>query len=58
MGVREATQGALGEVRRVRSILKKPAKATIAEAVVPRQFEGLRPAMRDFLAATRRNNFV
>jgi valyl-tRNA synthetase len=50
--VREATQGALGDVRRIKSMLKKPLKAIIATATLPRRFEGLMPAQRDFLAAT------
>jgi valyl-tRNA synthetase len=50
--IREATQGALAEVRRVKSILKKPVKAVIATATLQRSFEGLMPARRDFLAAT------
>ena len=50
--VREATQGALAEVRRVKSILKKPTKAVIARAVLPMAYRGLGPAARDFHAAT------
>ena len=50
--VREATRDALADVRRIKSIEKKPVKAVIATAVLPRSFEGLRPAQRDFLAAT------
>jgi valyl-tRNA synthetase len=50
--VREATQRALAEVRRIKSILKKPTKAVITLAVLPKAFEGLRPAARDFQAAT------
>jgi valyl-tRNA synthetase len=52
LGVREATQGALAEVRRIKSMLKKPTKAVIARAVLPATFAGLRPAARDFQAAT------
>jgi valyl-tRNA synthetase len=52
LAVRDATQGALAEVRRIKSILKKPTKAVISEAVLPRAFEGLLPAARDFQAAT------
>jgi valyl-tRNA synthetase len=52
LAVREATQAALAEVRRIRSLLKKPTKATIARAVLPAAFSGLRPAARDFQAAT------
>ena len=50
--IREATAGALAEVRRVKSLLKKPTKAVIAKALLSAQFEGLRPAERDFKAAT------
>jgi valyl-tRNA synthetase len=52
LAARAATQEALAEVRRVKSILKKPTKAVIARAVLPRAFEGLLPAARDFQAAT------
>ena len=51
-GVRDATQLALADVRRIKSMLKKPVKAVIADAVLPRAFEGLEPARRDFVAAT------
>jgi valyl-tRNA synthetase len=50
--VREATQAALADVRRIKSILKKPVKAVITRAALPQSFEGLVPAQRDFLAAT------
>ena len=50
--VREATQDALAEVRRIKSLLKKPTKAVIAAAVLPSAFAGLQPAARDFQAAT------
>jgi valyl-tRNA synthetase len=50
--VREATQAALADVRRIKSMLKKPVKAVIARAVLPQTFAGLEPARRDFLAAT------
>jgi valyl-tRNA synthetase len=52
LGVREATQAALADVRRIKSILKKPVKAAIAQAILPRGFAGLEPARRDFQAAT------
>ena len=52
MDVREATQMALADVRRIKSMLKKPVKAVITTAVLPRAFAGLEPARRDFLAAT------
>jgi valyl-tRNA synthetase len=52
LAVREATQHALAEVRRLKSLLKKPTKAVIARAVLPPAFSGLQPAARDFQAAT------
>jgi valyl-tRNA synthetase len=52
LAVREATQGALAEVRRIKSLLKRPTKAVIARAVLPTAFAGLQPAARDFRAAT------
>src|SRR5690606_19575659 len=52
LAVREATQLALADVRRIKSMLKKPVKAVIADAVLPRAFAGLEPARRDFVAAT------
>jgi valyl-tRNA synthetase len=52
LAVREATAQALADVRRIKSILKKPTKAVITRAVVPQPWEGLAPAERDFRAAT------
>jgi valyl-tRNA synthetase len=52
LAVREATQAALAEVRRIKSLLKKPTKAVIARAVLPVAFAPLQPAARDFQAAT------
>ena len=52
LAVRESTQVALADVRRIKSILKKPVKAVIMTATLPRGFEGLQPAARDFQAAT------
>jgi hypothetical protein len=52
LAVRDATQAALADVRRIKSMLKKPVKAVIAHAALPRAFEGLQPAARDFQAAT------
>ncbi len=52
LGVREATQGALAEVRRIKSMLKKPTKAVIIRAVLPAAFAGLQAAAHDFQAAT------
>ncbi len=50
--VRDATQLALADVRRIKSMLKKPVKAVIADADLPRAFAGHEPARRDFVAAT------
>jgi valyl-tRNA synthetase len=50
--VREGTQAALADVRRIKSMLKKPVKAVIASAVLPRGLAGMEPARRDFQAAT------
>ena len=47
--VREATHSALAEVRRLKSLSKKPTKAVIVTAVLPAEYEGL--ASRDFKAA-------
>jgi valyl-tRNA synthetase len=51
LAVRDATQAALADVRRVKSILKKPVKAVIARAVLPIGYQALGPAARDFQAA-------
>jgi valyl-tRNA synthetase len=52
LAIREATAVALADVRRIKSILKKPTKAVIAQAVLPKAFAALEPAARDFKAAT------
>jgi valyl-tRNA synthetase len=52
LAVRDATQGALADVRRLKSILKKPVKAVITSADVPVAFQAMEPASRDFQAAT------
>jgi valyl-tRNA synthetase len=44
-------QSAVAEIRRVRAIHKKPAKAGIAEAVLPRDLSLVGPAARDLQAA-------
>jgi valyl-tRNA synthetase len=53
LAVRAAAQAALADVRRVRSMRKKPARAAIVRGVLPREHAGLLPAVRDFRAATR-----
>jgi valyl-tRNA synthetase len=45
------TRAALGEVRRIKALEKKPVKAVIDRAVLPRRFEPLAPASLDFKAA-------
>ncbi|MBI2189535.1 MAG: valine--tRNA ligase [Acidobacteria bacterium] len=45
------TQAALAEVRRVRALAKKPVKAVIARAVLPRAFEALTAAADDLKSA-------
>jgi len=52
MAVGMATHDALADVRRIKSLLKKPVKAVIARAVLPDAFAALAPAARDFQAAT------
>jgi valyl-tRNA synthetase len=52
LAVREATQAALADVRRIKSILKKPVKAVITTAVLPNAVQRLQPAAPDFKAAT------
>ena len=42
---------ALGEVRRIKAMFKKPAKAPMQRAVLPVSFQPMRPAIRDFQAA-------
>jgi valyl-tRNA synthetase len=49
--VLEQCEGALGEVRRIKALLKKPMKAVIAQAALPMAFAQLQPAQRDFCAA-------
>jgi valyl-tRNA synthetase len=44
-------QAALAEVRRVRALAKKPGKAVIERAVLPRAFEAIGPAAADLKAA-------
>jgi valyl-tRNA synthetase len=50
--VMEHTERALGEVRRVKALLKKPTKAVITRGVLPVALQPLSPAARDFQAAT------
>ena len=52
LAVRDATESGLAEVRRIKSILKKPTKAVITKAVLPSVYRPLGPAARDFQAAT------
>jgi valyl-tRNA synthetase len=45
------TERALGEVRRIKALQKRPVKAVIERAVLPVGFDPLQPAARDFQAA-------
>jgi hypothetical protein len=47
----EHTERALGDVRRIKALLKKPVKAVIARAILPNAWQPLTPAARDFQAA-------
>ncbi len=38
-------------MRRIKALLKKPMKAVIERAVLPKAFEPMMPAARDFMAA-------
>jgi valyl-tRNA synthetase len=58
LAVREATGQALADVRRIKSILKKPTKAVISHSVLPHGWEALTPAARDFRAATHIRNLT
>jgi len=58
LAVRDATAQALADVRRIKSILKKPTKAVISHAVLPESWEPLSPAARDFRAATHMRNLT
>jgi valyl-tRNA synthetase len=49
--VLEAARSGLAEVRRIKSTVKKSAKAIVATATLPSSFQGLAPAARDFQAA-------
>jgi valyl-tRNA synthetase len=48
----EQTRAALGEVRRIKALEKRPVKAVIEKAVLPQHFASLTPAAQDFQAAT------
>jgi valyl-tRNA synthetase len=45
------TERALGEVRRLKALMKKPVKAVVRRAVLPEAFRPMLPAIRDFQAA-------
>ncbi|HET9360249.1 MAG TPA: valine--tRNA ligase, partial [Vicinamibacterales bacterium] len=51
-------QAALGEVRRIKAIGKRPVKAAIDRAVLPKQFLPLEPAAHDFRAAAHIRDLV
>jgi len=52
VAVSEQTERALGEVRRIKAMLKKPVKAVVARAMFPVSFKPMLPAERDFRAAS------
>jgi valyl-tRNA synthetase len=45
-------QAALADIRRIKAMEKRAVKSVIERAVLPRAFDGLMPAARDFQAAT------
>ena len=45
------TRAALGEIRRIKAMEKRPVKVVIDHAILPRRFEALAPAAQDFKAA-------
>jgi valyl-tRNA synthetase len=47
----EKTRAALGEIRRIKALEKRPVKAVIEQAVLPQRFEPLTPAAQDLRAA-------
>ena len=51
-------RAALGEVRRIKAIGRKPVKAAIDRAVLPKQFLPLEPAAHDFRAAAHIRDLV
>jgi valyl-tRNA synthetase len=51
VGVSIQTERALGEVRRIKALAKKPVKAVVERAVLPESFRAMLPAERDFRAA-------
>ena len=52
------SQAALSEVRRIKALAKKPARAVIERAVLPATFDPLQPAARDFKAAAHIRDLV
>jgi valyl-tRNA synthetase len=52
------TRAALGEIRRIKALEKKPVKAVIERAVLPKRFETLVPASQDFRAAAHVRDLV
>jgi valyl-tRNA synthetase len=58
LDVYQQTQLALGEIRRIKALAKKPVKAVIEKAVLPINFQRLEPASRDFCAAAHIRHLV
>ena len=54
--VLQQTQLALAEIRRLKALEKKPAKAVVARAVIPRAYQAVSHAEQDFKAATHIHN--
>ena len=54
----EKSQLALGEVRRIKALGKKPVKAVIERAVLPQHFQPLEPAAQDVCAAAHIRDLV
>jgi valyl-tRNA synthetase len=52
------TRAALGEIRRIKALEKKPVKAVIERAVLPKRFETLVPASQDLRAAAHVRDLV
>ena len=54
----ERTRAALGEIRRIKALEKRPVKAVIEHALLPQRFESLTPAAQDLQAAAHIRNLA
>jgi valyl-tRNA synthetase len=52
------TRIALGEIRRIKALEKRPVKSVIERAVLPGRLQALRPAAQDFRAAAHIRDLV